>query len=147
MIQLFLIYGITVSSFLVEIFGIASGGLIVPAYLALFLFEPARLLGTIFISSVAFLAVKFFSIRFLMKEKELFLINVLVASALTYFWWKVMPFMFPAGVVFESVGLVIPGLLSYSMYRHGFAKILFNCICVTIALGLLYHFLQIPFLR
>jgi hypothetical protein len=147
MIQLFLIYGITVSSFLVEIFGVTSGGLIVPAYLALFLFEPARLLGTLLISSLAFLVIKLLTVRFLITEKELFIINVLVASALTYYWWKVMPFMFPAGVIFESVGLVIPGLLSYSMYRHGFINILFKCICVTVVLGLFYHFLLIPFLK
>ncbi|MFO7882405.1 MAG: poly-gamma-glutamate biosynthesis protein PgsC/CapC [Kosmotogaceae bacterium] len=147
MTQLFLIYGITASSFLVEIFGIASGGLIVPAYLALFLSEPARLLGTILISSFAFLIVKFLTHRFLITEKELFIINVLVASPLTYFWWKAMPFIFPVGIVFESVGLVIPGLLAYSMYRHGFINILFRCVCVTVVLGFFYHFLLIPFLR
>ncbi len=147
MTQLFIIYGITVSSFLVGIFGITSGGLIVPAYLALFLFEPARLIGTLLISSFAFLIIKLLTHRFLIKETELFIINVLVASALTYYWWKAMPFIFPAGIVFESVGLVIPGLLSYSMHKHGFINILFKCLCITVIFGLVYHFLLIPFLR
>ena len=51
--------GIVLSLFLTETLGVMAGGVIVPGYIALYLHDPFRVLGTFIISIIVFWIVQF----------------------------------------------------------------------------------------
>ena len=53
--------GIVISLFLTETLGVMAGGVIVPGYIALYLHDPMRIIGTFIASLLAFGIVKFLS--------------------------------------------------------------------------------------
>lgn len=140
MTSVFLIFGIVFSSLVVEFFSIIPGGLIVPAYLAIFYSEPLRIVGTFSVASITLVLMKFLSGRFLFEKKKKFIITIIISSLFTFFWWKAMPFIFPKGILFETAGWVIPGLLASCMDKHGYFKTLFYTLVVSGVLAALYFF-------
>jgi len=56
-----LLIGIVIAVIFVEIFEIYPGGIIVPAYIALYLDEPFRVLATVLIAFVSLFSYKFLS--------------------------------------------------------------------------------------
>ena len=86
---------------------------------------------------------KFLPIFFRIKtrsKKQKFSLTIIISSLLTFFWWKWLPFLFPAYFIFKTVGWIIPGLFASTLDRDGFLKTLLFTLLITTALFLFYQY-------
>jgi gamma-polyglutamate biosynthesis protein CapC len=116
--------GLVVSLVFSEILGLAAGGLIVPGYIALYLDQPARILGTILASLLTFGSVKLLSRAILLYGRRTLVFCVLLGFLFGGMTRYLLIFndMIGGGVdiaVMQSIGYIIPGLIAYWMFRQG----------------------------
>lgn len=121
MIELALGIGITVNLILTEVCGLASAGLVVPGYLALYLNQPSRLIATWAVASataaivrfgVARVVILYGRRRFGITVLTGFLLNALMAGAL-----RALP---PEPIDLRAIGFIVPGLIANQMLVQGF---------------------------
>ena len=141
--------GLIVSLLFTEVFGLSTGGMIVPGYLALYLNQPVAILGTLAAAAVTYAAVRALSRfaiiygrrRIVMMVLFGFLVGSLLRCALV-----------PAAhqLVVASpenlngccvVGFIIPGLIALWMDRQGciqtLAPLLTSSVMVRLVLVLI----------
>jgi len=112
--------GMLSSLFLTETIGLAAGGIVVPGYIALYLQQPMRIIGTVLIGIIAFLLTKLLGKVILLFGRRLLVVTVLLGYLLGF-----LVRLFPPIVLSEMkfdinvIGYVIPGLLAYWMHRQG----------------------------
>lgn len=109
---------------LFEWIGLVAGGLIAPAYMALFFDRPAILALCIGIALLTLFLVRLLSFISILYGRRRFIVSILVAFALQ---WTIGSFImgseFSQGNV-EVVGYIIPGLLAHEMERQGIGQTL-----------------------
>jgi poly-gamma-glutamate biosynthesis protein PgsC/CapC len=119
-IELALGLGITLNLILTEVCGLASAGLVVPGYLAIYLTQPSRLLATWVVAlatwavvrfGVARLVVLYGRRRFGVTVLTGFLMNALLAYAM-----RVLP---PEPIDLRAIGFIIPGLIANQIFVQG----------------------------
>jgi poly-gamma-glutamate biosynthesis protein PgsC/CapC len=112
--------GMVSSLFLTETIGLAAGGIVVPGYIALYLQEPVRIIGTVIIGIVTFLLTKLLGKFVLLFGRRLLAIAVLLGYLLGFVVRLFPPIVF-SEMKFDVnvIGYVIPGLLAYWMHRQG----------------------------
>jgi len=113
--------------------GLTAGGIIVPAYFALYMFQPMHILSTIILSLIAFFFVKLLSEYILLYGKRRFFIFILTGLMLKALCNKVFIFN-PVYTYAEPIGYIIPGIIANEFYRQG---ILNTLISIIIVLGFL----------
>ncbi len=116
--------GLVVSLVFSEILGLAAGGLIVPGYIALYLDQPARIVGTILASLLTFGSVKLLSRAILLYGRRTLVFCVLLGFLFGGLTRYVLVFNEFLGAnvdiaVMQSIGYIIPGLIAYWMFRQG----------------------------
>ena len=99
-----------------ELFGFASGGLIVPGYLALAIDRPYDLAATLVIALVTFGAVRVLGTFLIIYGKRRIALMVLTGYLLGML---VGHWSGPWGGDFSVVGFIIPGLVAIWMDRQG----------------------------
>lgn len=113
-----LFIGLVLAVLFVELFEIYPGGIIVPAYLALFLDQPLRVLATV---AAAFLSLAVYRVlgrRLLLFGKRRFVLLVLLGALWSQLWFLVFPAIFPMVSGLRVIGWVIPGLLANQLERQ-----------------------------
>lgn len=128
--------GLLISSFFVEIMGIYPGGIIVPVYIAIFLDQPMRIIGTILVASISVLIYKLFSTRFILFGRRRFVFLLVLSGLLTLLWYKFAPSIFPRGEQMRTVGWIVPGLLANVIERQGFFWTLISMAGVAVCIFL-----------
>lgn len=141
----FILLGITLTSFITEFFCINPGGLIVPVFLTIYLSKPEAIIGTFLISSCSFFVFFLMNRFFIIQKKQRFIIIIMISSILVFIWRKFVPHFFPHDILFETVGWVIPGILSFTMTKNGFFKTTFFSIITLLFLFPLYLLLRLLF--
>jgi len=121
--------GLVVSLVFSEILGLAAGGLVVPGYIALFLDQPLRLLGTIMAALVTYAAVRLLSRVLLLYGRRTLVFCVLFGFLFGSLTRYVLVFNAFLGLGMDSslvqaVGYIIPGLIAYWMLRQGITETL-----------------------
>ena len=120
--------GLAVSLFCTELFGIASAGLIVPGYLALYVTQPKFIAATIAVSLVTFVIVRLLSTFLVVygrRRTALMILFGYIVGMLTREW---------AGLwdeQFSVIGFVIPGLIAIWMDRQSVPETLASLTVVT----------------
>lgn len=112
--------GMLASLFLTETIGLAAGGIVVPGYIALYLFEPMRIIMTLLVGIVTYLLIKFLGRYMLLFGRRLLVIGVLLGYIIGYLI-KLFPPISISNFQMDInvIGYVIPGLLAYWMNRQG----------------------------
>lgn len=126
--------GLAVGLLFTEVFGIATGGLIVPGYMALYLTRPMDLAVTLVASFGAFALVRVvssFAIVYGRRRTALvimtgYLLGMLLSR------WSLME-----GVTLDVIGYVIPGLIALWMDRQGIVSTLSSMAIVTVFVRLI----------
>ena len=124
-----LVAGLLVS----ELFGIASGGLIVPGYLALYLLKPVELgltLGVAFATFGIVSALENFFIVFGKRKTALMILVGYLLGMLLRQWGGLIP------GDHEVIGYIIPGLIAVWMDRQGIVETLTAMTVVSVAVRL-----------
>ncbi|MFQ5904212.1 MAG: poly-gamma-glutamate biosynthesis protein PgsC [Candidatus Binatia bacterium] len=126
-----------------ELVGLSPGGMIVPGYIALFLDQPERLLGTAVISILTWLIMRYLSKYLILFSRRRFVLTVLVGFILAR-----VSEVFILGLIgtleLRTIGYVIPGLIANDMEQQGVWPTLGSVVIVSILAGLIIHLLVIP---
>lgn len=112
--------GLVVSLLLSELVGLSAGGLITPAYLALLLDQPWRLVGTAVAAALTFGAYRALANHLILFGRRRFVAMVLLGIAAKWAIEVTAPAMaatlaLPVG----TVGFVLPGLIANDFERQG----------------------------
>jgi poly-gamma-glutamate biosynthesis protein PgsC/CapC len=130
-LQLFVI-GLVVGFIFYEITGISPGGVIAPAYFALFIYEPDRIVMTLLIALIVYGIIRVSSQYLIIYGRRRFLLAVL----LSFFLKLLIDYLIqPADFMkldLQSIGYIIPGLIANEMGRQKVTPTLLSLGIVTL---------------
>ena len=109
--------GIVISLFLTETLGVMAGGVIVPGYIALYIHDPMRVIGTFIVSLLAYGIVRFLSQFIFIYGKRRLVLSLLLGFFLGYL--SKMYLIGPEDSNLAVIGNIIPGLIASWMDRQG----------------------------
>jgi len=115
-----ILIGLAVALLYVEIVGILPGGIIVPAYFALYVDQPWRIAATVGAALLALGAFRFLSAHFLLFGRRRFVFLLLLGGLFGQLWLLLWPKIFSAPLDLRVIGWIIPGLLANSLARQKF---------------------------
>jgi poly-gamma-glutamate biosynthesis protein PgsC/CapC len=111
--------GLVVAALFTEITGVYPGGIIVPAYIALFADQPLRMAGTLAVALLAWLGYRLIARHFIVFGRRRFLLLVLLGGVWAVAGFRLLPQVWPASAELRAIGWVIPGLIANSFERQG----------------------------
>ena len=123
MIELSVTLGIVISLFFIEKFGLASGGIVVPGYIALQLTNLDRLIGLIIISIATYGIIKLISRYTFLFGRRQMVVALLVGTILSIVSHHLFVIDTQTSTIELSViGWVIPGLIAHTSAKQGYVK-------------------------
>lgn len=123
--------GLVLAVIYIEIFDIYPGGLIVPAYIALYLNVPVKVGATLVVAFLALFTYKLFSRYLILFGKRRFAFLVILGAFWAQLWFLIWPELFPYPIGVRAVGLVIPGLLANNLERQRYLPTLASLLTVS----------------
>jgi poly-gamma-glutamate biosynthesis protein PgsC/CapC len=115
--------GVIISLVFSELLGASAGGIVVPGYIALYLDKPMQILGTILVSLLTWLIIRFIGMFTLLFGKRRMVLSILVGFILG---WASRNFIFHDVTIYDlqmqSIGYIVPGLIANWFERQGFWK-------------------------
>ena len=146
MIHEILTLGVIVSIVFYEITEISPGGLIVPAYFALYLDDPLKLLVTVFISLLTVAALKILSRYTILYGRRRFAVCIMLSFLIKMILQYGNFHLFHVHELYflnvHSIGTIIPGILAQEVDRNGAVRTLAALIIVAIVTKALYQCLR-----
>lgn len=131
--------GLVVAVLFTEIVGIYPGGIIVPAYVALFVNQPLRLVGTLAVALLAWGTYCILTRWLIVFGRRRFLLLVLLGGVWALVGYRWLPAVWPETLELRTIGWVIPGLIANAMERQGATRTLLS---MGIASGITYLILR-----
>ena len=128
-----LLIGLLLAVLFIEVFGLYPGGIIVPAYMALYVDSPVRILVTIAIAFVCLLLYRFLSRFFIVFGKRRFVMFIFIGALLAQLWALIFPQLFSDPIGLRAIGWIIPGLLANNLERQKIVTTLASLVTVAIA--------------
>jgi poly-gamma-glutamate biosynthesis protein PgsC/CapC len=120
MVELALGLGIAVSLIVSEAFGLASAGLVVPGYLALYLDRPARLVATVLVALATWALVRYvFSGLVVLYGRRRFGVTVLTGFVLNLAFARFVPLLPIETPELRAIGFIVPGLVANTALSQG----------------------------
>jgi gamma-polyglutamate biosynthesis protein CapC len=116
-IELFII-GLIVGFLFFEITGISPGGVIAPAYIALFINQPSKIAMTIAIALFVFVLIRLLSSRLILYGRRMFLIAILLSFFIKLLITVLIQPMPIITLDLQSIGYIIPGLIAHEMGKQ-----------------------------
>jgi len=116
-LQLFIL-GMIIGFLFYEITGISPGGVIAPAYLALFIYDPGKIAMTIVISFLVFFIIRYLSRTTILYGRRKFLLAVLLSFVIKLLIEYLIQPMDIITLDLQSIGYIIPGLIANEMSRQ-----------------------------
>jgi poly-gamma-glutamate biosynthesis protein PgsC/CapC len=138
-----LFIGLLVAVLYVEIFGIFPGGIIVPAYIALYLDQPLRVLVTLAIAILCILIYRILSRYLILFGKRRFVTFIFLGAVLAQLWAVLFPQFFSDTFGLRAIGWIIPGLLANNLERQRFVPTLASLFFVSVFTYVLVRMLQL----
>jgi gamma-polyglutamate biosynthesis protein CapC len=115
--EIFLI-GLVLGFLFYEMVGISPGGVVAPAYLALFIFQPEKIAMTIALSLLILIIIKTLSKYLIIYGRRKLLLALLLSFALKLL---IDLYIQPLSAIkfdLQSIGYIIPGLIANEMTRQ-----------------------------
>ncbi len=120
MVEIALALGIAVNLIFTEVFGLASGGLVVPGYLALHLDQPGRLLSTFLVAMATWLIVRHGLMRLVvLYGRRRFGVTVLTGFVVQGLYTAVLGSVPAMPADMRAVGFLVPGLIAHAAISQG----------------------------
>jgi gamma-polyglutamate biosynthesis protein CapC len=112
--------GLTLSLIVSELFGVASAGLVVPGYLALYLDQPGRVAATILVAMSTWGTVRFgFDRLVVLYGRRRFGITILTGFLLNAALDRAQFFLPPEAAGLRAIGYIVPGLIASTALAQG----------------------------
>ena len=146
MVEVALAFGIAVNLIFTEVFGLASGGLVVPGYLALHLDQPGRILATLAVSLATWAGVRHGLMRLMvLYGRRRFGVTVLLGFVLQAGYGALLGTAAALPADLRAVGYLVPGLIAHGALTQGvwptLAMTLVGAVVVRALLALVWPFL------
>ena len=113
-----LFIGIIIAVIYIEMMDIYPGGIIVPAYIALYLDQPLKVLATIAVAFLSLYTYKVLSRYLILFGKRRFVMMVLLGALWAQVWFLVLPHFFASPSELRAIGWLIPGLLANNLEKQ-----------------------------
>jgi len=126
-----LFIGLIVAVLYVEIMDIYPGGIIVPAYMALYLDQPLRILVTILIAFLGLFTYRVLSRFLILLGKRRFVMFVLLGALWAQLWFVLLPHFFSDPFGLRAIGWLIPGLLANNLEKQRLIPTLASLLIVS----------------
>jgi poly-gamma-glutamate biosynthesis protein PgsC/CapC len=118
-----IIIGIILSILYYELTEISPGGIVVPAYIAIYINQPEKVLSTILISIFTILVVNFISKYMILYGKRKFGVMVIISFLIRLIFNGSFGFISMFSSLFvSSIGYLIPGIIASDLDRQGYVK-------------------------
>lgn len=131
--ELFFI-GLSITLLFIAITGIYPGGIIVPAYLVLFIDQPMRLLGTLIIAFAVWGLYRLLSRYLILFGKRRFVFLILAGACGAFLLSYMLPRFYPETAELKVIGWVIPGLIGSQFEKQGMGVTLSSMAVVLVIL-------------
>lgn len=131
--------GILVALLYAEVTGIYPGGIIVPAFLALFLDQPQRVVATVVVACLSLLVYRLLARYFILFGRRRFVLLLLIGGVVAQAWFLALPSLFSGPAELRVIGWIVPGLLANNLERQ---KFLLTLASLTTAIILTYFLSQ-----
>lgn len=143
MIELAITIGLVLSLLSYEVFGLASGGIVVPGYIALQLTHVDRLAGLVVVSLLTYVIIKILSKYIFIYGRRQMVLSILIGVVLANFSRYFLTFnLGSSSIELQAVGWVIPGLIAHWFGKQGVFKTLgvlfINSVLVRLIIILLF---------
>ncbi len=120
MVELSIGLGLVISLVVSEVFGLASAGLVVPGYLALYLDQPGRLLATVGVALATWATVRFgLSRMVVLYGRRRFAVTVLVGYLLNAALEQTVMVLPTERLELRAIGYIVPGLMANAALAQG----------------------------
>lgn len=120
MIEAALALGIAVNLICTEVFGLASGGLVVPGYLALHLDQPGRLLATFAVAAATWAGVRYGLMRLVvLYGRRRFGVTVLTGFLMQAGYSTLLGAAAALPADLRAIGYLVPGLIAHTAIVQG----------------------------
>lgn len=130
-VELFLI-GLITGFIFYEFVGVSPGGVVAPAYFALFIFQPDKILVTLVLSILIFYIIKFLSSRLIIYGRRKLLLALVLGFLLKLAIDLILQPMPLFRLDLQSIGYIIPGLIAHEMSRQKVVPTLLSLGIVTL---------------
>lgn len=129
--------GLVVSLLLSEVVGLSAGGLITPAYLALVVTQPWRVLGTLAAAFLAYGGYRALREHLILYGRRRFVAMVLLGIAAKWLIQIAAPHLAATlAAPIGTIGFVLPGLVANDFERQGILATLAMLAIATVAAAL-----------
>ena len=120
MVELALGLGIAINLIFTELFGLMSGGLVVPGYLALHLSQPARVVATVAVGALTFVSVRFGLMRIIiLYGRRRFGVTILTGFLWHGLYLAGLGSLPGVSADLRVVGYIVPGLMANAALTQG----------------------------
>jgi len=121
MTELVMGLGILLGLLFHEVAGLSPGGVVAPAYLAVFLDQPARVAGTLLVSAATYAAMRGLGAGLMLYGRRKMGVTLAVGFLLRLGWDAIITTSGAgaAAAGFTAIGFIVPGLIASDMERQG----------------------------
>jgi poly-gamma-glutamate biosynthesis protein PgsC/CapC len=130
--------GLVLSLIFSETLGLAAGGMVVPGYVALMLHHPLRIVGTILVSLLTFLTMKYLSNYMFVYGRRRIVLVILLGFVFGWLSRELLIIQTNAVTLeLQTIGLIIPGLIANWMEKQGVVKTITTLIIAAVFIRLI----------
>jgi gamma-polyglutamate biosynthesis protein CapC len=130
--------GLVLSLLFTETLGLAAGGMVVPGYVALMIHHPLRIVGTILVSLLTFLAMKYLSNYMFVYGRRRIVLVILLGFLFGWLSRELLIIQTNALTLeLQTIGLIIPGLIANWMEKQGVIKTITTMIVAAVFIRLI----------
>jgi len=130
-IELFLI-GLIAGFLFYEFVGISPGGVIAPAYFALFALQPGKIAMTLLLAVLVYLIIRVLASRLILYGRRKLLLALVLGFLLKLAVDLLIQPMAFIQLDLQSIGYIIPGLIAHEMSRQRVLPTLLSLGIVTL---------------
>lgn len=136
-----LFIGIVLALIFVEVTDVYPGGIIVPAYFALFLDRPLHVAATLAVAFAALGVYRLLSRDLILFGRRRFVLLLLLGALISQLVLLLAPRLLPAGVEIRIIGWIIPGLLANTLDKQRAVPTLASLLTVAAAVYVIVRLL------
>lgn len=123
--------GLFLSLIFHEIMGLSPGGMVVPGYIALFLDQPNKLMGTLFASLLCLFIIRALSVYIILYGRRKFVLTVFIGFLMVRIMERLLISIPLVNMELHAIGYIIPGLIANEMDRQGILKTLLFLVLIS----------------
>jgi poly-gamma-glutamate biosynthesis protein PgsC/CapC len=111
---------------------IYPGGIIVPAYIALYLDQPLRVVVTVLVAFLSLFSYRLISRFLILFGKRRFVMFILLGALWAQIWYFLLPHFYQDPLGFRVIGWLIPGLLANNLEKQRMIPTLASLLIVSV---------------